>query len=93
MLFSTQRMFILLICIIFLSIQPAEVSSLRSIHLVLRHSKEDHGVVLRNLHMLKVEKQTVNTEKKQAPAKKTSNPYRSSKRRVRKGSDPIHNRS
>ena len=94
MVFSTQRLFILLICIGFFTVEPAKGSSLRSIYIVLRWSKEDDGPALNYQRTLNaVEMQTVNTEKEHAPVNKTLDPNQSSKRRVRRGSDPIHNRS
>ncbi|PSR85064.1 CLE45p like [Actinidia chinensis var. chinensis] len=94
MVFSTQRLFILLICIGFFTVQPAKSSSLRSIDIVLRWSKEDDGPALHYHRTLKaVEMQMVNTKKKHAPVNKTLDPNQSRKRSVRRGSDPIHNRS
>ncbi|CAK9136347.1 unnamed protein product [Ilex paraguariensis] len=93
MVCSTHRVFILLICIGILAIQLEKVSGLRSRDFVLRWSKEDHGRVLKNKRMLRAVVQDLNTMKKQAPVNKTFDPNQSSKRRVRRGSDPIHNRS
>ncbi|GMP58291.1 hypothetical protein CsSME_00022007 [Camellia sinensis var. sinensis] len=95
MVFSLQRLFILLICIGFFAVQSAKGSRLRSIDLFLRWSKEDDVSVLKYHHrtLKAVEIQAVNTEKKQAPVSKKFDPNQSSKRGVRKGSDPIHNRS
>lgn len=106
MVFNTQRVFILLICISFFTAQPSKGSNLRSIDLVLRWSREDDGPVLKYQRTLKaVEMQPVNTEKqtngmqemntenKHPPVEKAFDPNQSSQRRVRKGSDPIHNRS
>ncbi|KAF8399478.1 hypothetical protein HHK36_015344 [Tetracentron sinense] len=83
---------ILLICFGFLAVQPEKVSGLRSIDLVLRWDKE-HGLVPKHARILKaVAMEELNTEKKSAPSPPTFDPNRSSKRRVRRGSDPIHNR-
>lgn len=92
MLLSTQRVFILVICIGLLVVQP--VSGLRSIGLAIRWSKEDDRQVVTNQRLLKeVVKEEVNVEKKAATLNKKLDPYQSSKRRVRRGADPIHNRS
>lgn len=94
MVFSAQRLSILLVCIVLFSVKPAKGSSLRSIDLALRRKKEDYEPILKYQRTLKVvETQAMNTEKKQAFMNKTFDPNQSSKRRVRKGSDPIHNRS
>ncbi|CAL5355082.1 unnamed protein product [Camellia sinensis] len=92
---SAQSILILLICIGFLALQPTKVSSLRSIDLVLRWSKEDHGLVLKYQRRLDEagEMQAMNAEKKRASMNKTFDPNQSSKRRVRRGSNPIHNKS
>lgn len=94
MLLNAQRLFILLICIGLLAVQPARVYGLRSKDLAIRWSKEDHGVVPMNQRILKeVVMEDLNAEKKPATINKKSDPNQSSKRRVRRGSDPIHNRS
>lgn len=106
MVCNTRRVFILLICISFFTVQPSKGSSLRSIDLVLRWRTEDDGPVLNYQRTLKaVEMQAGNTEKKingmhemnteekHPPVNKAFDPNQSSARRVRKGSDPIHNRS
>ncbi|KAG5521210.1 hypothetical protein RHGRI_033685 [Rhododendron griersonianum] len=94
MVCNTRRVFILLICISFFTVQPSKGSSLRSIDLVLRWRTEDDGPVLNYQRTLKaVEMQEMNTEEKHPPVNKAFDPNQSSARRVRKGSDPIHNRS
>ncbi|KAK9277345.1 hypothetical protein L1049_006886 [Liquidambar formosana] len=93
MVFSASRVLILLICIGFI-VQPDKVSGLRSIELVLRNSKVDHVLMPKNQRILKaVVMDNLNTEKRSAPVNKEFDPNQSSKRKVRKGSDPIHNRS
>lgn len=94
MLLNAQRLFILLICVGLLAVQPARVYGLRSKKLAIRWSKEDHGVVPVKQRILKeVVMENLNAEKKPATINKKSDPNQSSKRRVRRGSDPIHNRS
>ncbi|CAK9174227.1 unnamed protein product [Ilex paraguariensis] len=78
-----------------LAIQLHKVSGQSSIDFVLRWSKEDYGLVSTNQRMLQavVSQDLINTKTKQAPVNKTFDPNKSSKRRVRRGWDPIHNRS
>lgn len=93
MVFGAQRAFILLICIGFLVVQPEKVSGLRRIDLAPKQGQE-RGALAQNQRILKaVAMEAMNTEKKSAHANKKLDPNDSSKRRVRKGSDPIHNRS
>ncbi|XAR65191.1 hypothetical protein NMG60_11009213 [Bertholletia excelsa] len=95
MFFTSRKLLILVMCIGFLAIQPARVSGLRSIDLVLRWSIEDHGPVLKNQHgrgLKAVETETKSTEKKPATANQPLDPYKPSKRRFRRGPDPIHNK-
>ncbi|KAG5521211.1 hypothetical protein RHGRI_033685 [Rhododendron griersonianum] len=84
MVCNTRRVFILLICISFFTVQPSKGSSLRSIDLVLRWRTEEKKI--NGMHEM-------NTEEKHPPVNKAFDPNQSSARRVRKGSDPIHNRS
>ncbi|KAL6969598.1 hypothetical protein U1Q18_029308 [Sarracenia purpurea var. burkii] len=94
MVFIASRLCILLICIGFFTVQPTKGSSLRSIDLVLRWSKEDYGPELKYQQrtLMAAEIQTRNTEKKRVSVNKTLDPNKSSKRSIRRGSDPIHNR-
>lgn len=88
---SFQRVLIFLIIIGVFAVQPDNVCGLRSIGLVFRHSQER---VLKAVDM-----KGMSTEQKlpAAAAEAVNNtnidPNQSSKRRVRRGSDPIHNRS
>lgn len=108
MVFHPSRIMLLLFVGFLISIQPKEVSGLKSLEIALRHNQKDHRVMLQNQHTLKApEKELLNTKKNSAnvnkmsvPTKKSSanvnnrfDPNQSSKRRVRKGSDPIHNRA
>ncbi|KAL1365766.1 hypothetical protein HN51_037745 [Arachis hypogaea] len=81
---------VLVICIMLLSVQTEKVFGLRSLELTRRHGKEDHRFLHEDQHT---------TLKAKAKGKMNSansngfDPNQWSKRRVRKGSDPIHNRA
>ena len=93
MVFCAYRVLILLICIGFIAVQPDEVYGLTSVELVLRHNQKDQGTVPQNQRVLTdVDMQGMDI-KKSAHASKTFDRSQSSKRGVRRGSDPIHNRS
>ncbi|XP_010551547.1 PREDICTED: CLAVATA3/ESR (CLE)-related protein 45 [Tarenaya hassleriana] len=75
-------------------IQSEEVSELRINGFPVRHTREDQGMLTQNRRILeKVDRSRMNAEKKQKPKKNSYGQYQSSKRRVRRGSDPIHNKS
>ncbi|KAB1208054.1 CLAVATA3/ESR (CLE)-related protein 45 [Morella rubra] len=94
MVSSADRALILVICIGFLAFRPDKVSGLRSIDLAIKQGQEAHGIMAQSRRVLKaVAMEGMNTEKKSAYVNKKSDPNQSSKRRVRRGSDPIHNRS
>ncbi|TKY69680.1 CLAVATA3/ESR (CLE)-related protein 45 [Spatholobus suberectus] len=109
MVFHPSRTISLLVFVGFLiSIQPENVLGLRSFEIALRQSQKDQRILLQNQHTSKVtEKEVLNTKKNSAnanngldPTKKNSanvvnefDPNPSSKRRVPRGSDPIHNRT
>lgn len=83
--FFTFRGFFLLFCIGILASEPHKVCSLRSKDLALRSFRSLKGVVAT---------EDLNTKLDFAPAPSmTFDPDQSNKRAVRKGSDPIHNRS
>ncbi|KAE8666058.1 hypothetical protein F3Y22_tig00112517pilonHSYRG00030 [Hibiscus syriacus] len=85
MICRAQRVLIFLSIFGLLAVQPVEVSGLRNLDLVVfRHVQR----VLKA-----VDTKGMNTEKKQTFGNNRFDPNRSSKRRVRRGSDPIHNRS
>ncbi|PON67054.1 CLAVATA3/ESR (CLE)-related protein [Trema orientale] len=94
MVFATQRVLILLICIGLLSFQPDKVSGLRSIDIAVREQKEESHLFLQIRRFLKVvkEEEKLNSETKSASQNNKFDPNQSSKRKVRRGSDPIHNR-
>ncbi|KAK1313272.1 hypothetical protein QJS10_CPA06g00513 [Acorus calamus] len=85
MVFSSYRLVIIFICIGCLAVQPHRVSAVRGIDFVL--SKSTMARVLRDFVT-----EELNTMKNLAPAPLPFDPNQSSKRRVRRGSDPIHNR-
>ena len=94
MVFNTQRLFILILCIGLVAVQPDIVSGSRSIELALKWSKTYQGIMPMNHRILKdVGKEGLNAEKKPETVTKGFDPNQSSKRPVRRGSDPIHNRS
>lgn len=84
---------VLILCIGFLNIQPKMVSALGSIDIALRWG-EGKLFFLRSSRILKaVDMQDLHTQLNIAPAPAiTFDPNESSKRSVKKGSDPIHNR-
>nr|DAD31259.1 TPA_asm: hypothetical protein HUJ06_010110 [Nelumbo nucifera] len=93
MVFGAYRILILLICIGFLVVQPEKVSGLRSIDHVLRWEKEEKALKLKSSRVLKaVVVEELNSNNKSSSASPKIDPNMSSKRRVRRGSDPIHNR-
>lgn len=88
-----RRGVILLVCIGLLALQPEEVSGLRSIDLALKWDKVQ-SPFFKHLRVLKVVAvDDFHTKLNLAPAPSVMvDPNQSNKRRVRKGSDPIHNR-
>ncbi|KAF5180319.1 CLAVATA3/ESR (CLE)-related protein [Thalictrum thalictroides] len=96
MVFCSSRVLILLVCIGFLVAQPYRVSGMRSIDMVLRWDKEQ-GTESKTSRVSRVlsdvNSEDVQSKNELAPAPSMFNAYESSKRRVRRGSDPIHNRS
>ena len=86
MKFPACRVVIFLIFVGLLCTQPGQVSGLRSVDLALRF--------LRNSRVLKgADVQELHENMNMAPSPSmTFDPDQSNKRRVRRGSDPIHNR-
>ncbi|KDP41199.1 hypothetical protein JCGZ_15606 [Jatropha curcas] len=85
MVSSVHRVLILVICVGFLAVeQNIKVHGLTSTELAIRRSKITPGTVPSSTQRI------LSTDSNQ---NKAFDPYRSSKRRVRKGSNPIHNRS
>ena len=93
MVISVNRGFILLACIGFLLLQPEMVSGLRGIDLALKWDKRLLPFV-QNSRILKADAvDSFQTRQNLAPAPSMMfDPNQSNKRRVKKGSDPIHNR-
>ncbi|KAK9278045.1 hypothetical protein L1049_027602 [Liquidambar formosana] len=91
--FSAYRVVILLVCIVFLAVQPEKVDGLKSIDLALKWDK-GQLLFLRNSRILNaVAVEDLPTKPSLAPAPSMMfDPNQSDKRRVRRGSDPIHNR-
>ncbi|KAI9174397.1 hypothetical protein LWI28_016684 [Acer negundo] len=84
---------ILLICVGFFALQIDKVSGLRSIDLVLRWDKELLPFVPTSRTLKAVVLKDLQTNPGFAPAPSMAlDPNQSNKRRVRRGSDPIHNR-
>ncbi|KAJ0095458.1 hypothetical protein Patl1_15936 [Pistacia atlantica] len=83
MVFCAQRVLILLLCMGLLTVQPDQVYGLRRIDL-LRQNQHSQGPTTM---------EEMNTQKNSTQINSTFDPNQSSKRRVRRGSDPIHNRS
>ncbi|GMY15623.1 clavata3/esr (cle)-related protein 45 [Fagus crenata] len=85
---------VILVCIGLLALQLEEVSGLRSIDLALKWDKVQ-SPFLKHLRVLKVVAvEDLHTKLNLAPAPSiVFDPNQSNKRTVRKGSDPIHNRS
>ncbi|KAI3673412.1 hypothetical protein L6452_39531 [Arctium lappa] len=80
----------ILICIVFLSIRSSErVSAIRSVDLALRWGEE--RLFSRNVRVLKTVEE-LDRELSVAPTPAMMfDPNQSNKRRIRRGSDPIHN--
>lgn len=95
MVSTSYRVLILLICIGFLVVQPDKVSGSRSIRIAIRETKQDHDVLQpKNQRILKaVDMEEINTTKNSTISNEKFDPNQSSKRKVRRGADPIHNRS
>ncbi|XP_068638411.1 CLAVATA3/ESR (CLE)-related protein 45 [Aristolochia californica] len=87
--FCTCKVLVILLCVGSFALQQHKVSGLNSIELVLRWSKE-HGQAREfKPRMLKdMAVQNLNNKEKAGPPPSS---FGSSKRRVRRGSDPIHN--
>lgn len=92
--FLAYREAILILCIVFLALQPVKVSGLGSKDLALRWRSKVHLPFHRDLHISKdVALEDLQSKMSLAPAPSvTVDPNQSNKRRVRGGSDPIHNR-
>ncbi|KAG2322271.1 hypothetical protein Bca4012_056943 [Brassica carinata] len=75
-------------------VHPGEISKLESTDIHFRHNREEQGILRGNRRILgEVNKDKVKAEKTQAQKNQTKESLQSSKRHVRRGSDPIHNKS
>lgn len=75
-------------------VQPGEIAKLRSMGSHFTQSLEDQEMLSENRRVLaEVSNNKVNTKETQEQKNKTDDSFQSSKRRVRRGSDPIHNKS
>ncbi|CAL9240036.1 unnamed protein product [Arabidopsis halleri] len=75
-------------------VQQGEIAKVRSTGFQFKHTLEDQGMLRENRRVLKeVNKNTVKAEESQEQKNKTDDSFQSSKRRVRRGSDPIHNKA
>ncbi|KAF1863716.1 hypothetical protein Lal_00030802 [Lupinus albus] len=93
MVLHISRIIMLLLFFGFLSVQQESVLGMTSLEIALRHSQEDHRIMLQNQHTHKAtDKELFNKKKNSTNVDNGFDRNQSSKRRVRKGSDPIHNR-
>jgi len=75
-------------------VQTEEISKLRSIGVQFKHTLEDQEMLNKNRRVLEeVNKDKIKAEETQERKNKTEDSFKSSKRRVRRGSDPIHNKA
>lgn len=93
MVLSSHKTFILLFCIGLLAIKADKVCCLRKGTVILTQGRQDQQPVQNNRILQEVSKQDLEAKRKSASGNKKFDPEQSSKRRVRRGSDPIHNRS
>ncbi|KAI6676835.1 hypothetical protein NL676_037631 [Syzygium grande] len=87
-----QRTFIFVILVGSLAVKPSQVSGLTSIELLARQSQEDWHIATSSRRLLKDTSMELMTGKTSASKAASFVPNQSSKRQVRGGSDPIHNR-
>lgn len=88
-----QRTFIFVILVGSLAVKPSQVSGLTSIELLARQAQEDRHIATSSRRLLKDTSTELMTGKTSASKAASFDPNQSSKRQVRGGSDPIHNRS
>jgi len=93
MVLSSHKTIILLFCIGLLAIKADKVCSLRKGTMILTQGRQDQQPVQNNRILQEVSKQDLEAKRKSASGNTKFDPEQSSKRRVRRGSDPIHNRS
>ncbi|CAL9765287.1 unnamed protein product [Musa acuminata subsp. burmannicoides] len=90
----TRRLLLkVLLCVVLLSSwKPEQVCGLRNVGLVLRRNEEQTAVAKSQRFLASVDAVDIDASKKPAAGPSPVDPYSASKRRVRRGSDPIHNR-
>ncbi|CAL9123886.1 unnamed protein product [Musa textilis] len=92
----TRRLLLLavLLCVVLLSSwKPEPVCGLRNVGLVLGRNEEQTAVAKSERLLASVDAAVdIDASKKPAAGPSPFDPYSASKRRVRRGSDPIHNR-
>uniref|UniRef100_A0A0D3CXM9 Uncharacterized protein n=1 Tax=Brassica oleracea var. oleracea TaxID=109376 RepID=A0A0D3CXM9_BRAOL len=75
-------------------VHPGDIAELKNMDIHFRYNREEHGILSGNRRILgEVNKDKVKAEKMQAQKNQTKDSLQSSKRHVRRGSDPIHNKS
>ncbi|KAK9052156.1 hypothetical protein SSX86_028784 [Deinandra increscens subsp. villosa] len=92
MVSSTHKLFVLLTCIGILAIEPYMVSGFRKIGIELPMNHHHHHRH-RKLKVVSMVDQHQQAKPSPAALNKKFDAFQSSKRPVRRGSDPIHNRS
>ncbi|KAJ8760917.1 hypothetical protein K2173_021955 [Erythroxylum novogranatense] len=91
---SSRMLLFLLICIGSLALQPDRAYCLTNVDLVLRHSVNAQKTMAHRPRILQDKAlQRMKAEKQATNSNKSFDPNQSSTRRVRRGADPIHNRS
>ncbi|KAE9605525.1 hypothetical protein Lal_00024659 [Lupinus albus] len=91
---SRMNLLLLILIVVFLSVQQERALGMTSLEIALRQSQKDHRIMLQNQHSEKTSgMELLNTKKNSTNVNNGFDPNQSSERRVRKGSDPIHNRT
>lgn len=85
--FNLDKLLLFLLCVVLLASEGEKVCGLRSVDHVLRYGEEG-GLAEKNRRILA----NVDAGKKSAAKSSSFDSNSTSKRRVRRGSDPIHNR-
>ncbi|KAI3429159.1 uncharacterized protein J3R85_008579 [Psidium guajava] len=88
-----QRTFFFVILVGLLAVSPSQVSGFTSVELLARTAGEDCHIASLNRRLLKDASTEMMTGKTSADKATGVDHEQSSKRQVRGGSDPIHNRS
>ncbi|KAL8137770.1 hypothetical protein V2J09_003771 [Rumex salicifolius] len=89
-----QLLIILLLVSTLLAAKPNSVYSLKRKEAVYYTSKGDEPTSLKIRDLMATTREEVKvTKNRLEPEKKESDPYKASKRRVKRGPDPIHNKA